>query len=239
MESELKKKFDVLLKLQEIELESAAVQSELERLPGEMVALDHKAAKSQEIVSQAAARLSELQQAYRLQDSDAKLVQTRISKSQDKLRSVKTNKEYQSSLKEIEDLTVSLSAIEDRMIECLEDIDATESKIKEKKHELQRIVQDIETEKNKIQQSADAMRKKIAGLVEARGRIISETDPTLLNTYETVKKNIGTHAIAIVKDAVCLGCHVNLPPQMFNELLRFDKVFYCPHCERLIYPQSD
>jgi hypothetical protein len=239
MESELKKKFDVLLKLQENEIETATVQSMLDKLPGEMAALDAKAKTSEKIVSDVTEHLSELQQMFRAQESEAKSVQSSITKSEDKLRAVKTNKEYQSSLKEIEDLGASLSAIEDRMIACLEEIDEKETTLIKNRDELQRIFREIESEKEHISKSADSLQQRIDGLFEARGHVIAATDPDLLKLYQTVKENIGSTAIALVKSAVCMGCHVNLPPQMFNELLRFDKVFYCPHCERLIYPLAD
>ena len=239
MESELKKKFDVLLKLQENEIETATLQSRLDKLPVEMAALDANAQNNEKIVSDVNERLSELQQMFRAQESDAKSIQSSIAKSEEKLRAVKTNKEYQSSLKEIEDLAASLSAIEDRMIACLEEIDEKEATLTEKKGELQNILRDINNEKDHIRQSGEGLQRRIDGLVEARRHVIAATDPELLKLYEIVKKNIGSTAIALVKSAVCMGCHVNLPPQMFNELLRFNKVFYCPHCERLIYPLFD
>ncbi|MEE9535799.1 MAG: C4-type zinc ribbon domain-containing protein, partial [Desulfobacterales bacterium] len=36
--------------------------------------------------------------------------------------------------------------------------------------------------------------------------------------------------------AVCQGCNVNIPPQLYNELQRFDTLMFCPHCQRIIYP---
>jgi predicted nucleic acid-binding Zn-ribbon protein len=122
------------------------------------------------------------------------------------------------------------------MIACLEEIDEMETIVSEKKNERKRIIQDIDRQMEQLRQEENAMQQKIAELDKARGNIVDIADPELLKLYEIVKKNIGSFAIAKVREAVCMGCHVNLPPQTFNELLRFDKVFYCPHCERLIYP---
>jgi hypothetical protein len=41
--------------------------------------------------------------------------------------------------------------------------------------------------------------------------------------------------IIAVIDAVCQGCHMNIPPQMYNELQRGDNLTKCPMCQRLIY----
>ena len=236
MKSELKKKFDLLLMLQENEIETAAVQSKINEVPGKISALEATANESEKLVSEASVRLSDLQQMFRSHESEAKSVQASIVKSEDKLRSVKTNKEYQSSLKEIDDLAATLSTIEDQMISCLEEIDEMETIVSEKKDERKRIIQEIDQQMEQLRQAEKTMQQKIADLGTDREDIVENSDPELLKLYEIVKKNIGSFAIAKVREAVCMGCHVNLPPQMFNELLRFDRVFYCPHCERLIYP---
>ncbi|MGB5423723.1 MAG: C4-type zinc ribbon domain-containing protein [Desulfobacterales bacterium] len=239
MDEELKKKFDNLVKLQEVEIETASVQARLAGFPGLLNDLDARLTASEGAVTLEAGRLSDIQQAYRVQEADAKVIQTRIVKSEEKLRSVKTNKEYQSSLKEIDDLKRSLSTVEDRMIEHLDEMDQVTASIATKKDEVKLLYQEIEEEKEQIRQSSLSAQEQLDRLNDKRTKIIAVIEPDLLKTYETVKQNSGGVAIAVVKNAVCLGCHVNLPPQMFHDLLHFDKLLVCPHCERLIYPATE
>ena len=239
MDEELKKKFDNLVKLQEVEIETASVQARLAGFPRLLTDLDARLKASESAVTLEAGRLSEIQQAYRVQEADAKEIQTRILKSEEKLRSVKTNKEYQSSLKEIDDLKRSLSAVEDRMIAHLDEMDQVEASVATKENEVKLLSREIEEEKEKIRQSAFSTQEQLDRLNAERAKIIAVIDPDLLKIYETVKQNSGGVAIAVVKNAVCLGCHVNLPPQMFHDLLHFDKLLVCPHCERLIYPATE
>jgi len=239
MDEELKKKFDNLVKLQEVEIETVSVQARLAGFPRLLTELDARLKASESTVTLEAGRLSEIQQAYRVQEADAKEIQTRILKSEEKLRSVKTNKEYQSSLKEIDDLKRSLSAVEDRMIAHLDEMDQVEASVATKEDEVTLLSREIEAEKEKIRQSAFSAQEQLDRLNDERAKIIAVIDPELLKVYETVKQNSGGVAIAVVKNAVCLGCHVNLPPQMFHDLLHFDKLLVCPHCERLIYPATE
>lgn len=239
MDEELKKKFDNLVKLQEVEIETASVQARLAGFPGLLNDLDARLTASEGAVTLEAGRLSDIQQTYRVQEADAKVIQTRIVKSEEKLRSVKTNKEYQSSLKEIDDLKRSLSTVEDRMIEHLDEMDQVTASIATKKDEVKLLYQEIEEEKEQIRQSSLSAQEQLDRLNDKRTKIIAVIEPDLLKTYETVKQNSGGVAIAVVKNAVCLGCHVNLPPQMFHDLLHFDKLLVCPHCERLIYPATE
>ena len=37
------------------------------------------------------------------------------------------------------------------------------------------------------------------------------------------------------RGGICLGCHINLPPQMFNELQRYREVRQCPSCHRIVF----
>ena len=239
MDEELKKKFDNLVKLQEVEIEKASVQARLGGFPRLSADLDARLKASEGAVTVEADRLSDIQQAYRVQEADAKVIQTRIVKSEEKLRSVKTNKEYQSSLKEIDDLKRSLSAVEDRMIAYLDEMDQVAVTVATKKDEVKLLFREIEEEKEQIRQSALSAQKHLDRLNDARAKIITVIEPDLLKIYETVKQNSGGVAIAVVKNAVCQGCHVNLPPQMFHDLLHFDKLLVCPHCERLIYPATE
>jgi hypothetical protein len=117
------------VKLQEVEIETASVQARLAGFPLLLTDLDARLKASEGAVTLASGRLSEIQQAYRAQEADAKVIQTRIVKSEEKLRAVKTNKEYQSSLKEIDDLKRSLSAVEDRMIAHLDEMDQVEASV--------------------------------------------------------------------------------------------------------------
>ena len=72
-------------------------------------------------------------------------------------------------------------------------------------------------------------------IVEAEWEKVSaEIEPELMKTYITIRENRGT-AVAGVNDAVCQGCHLNIPPQMYNELQRCDSLKFCPHCQRIIY----
>lgn len=239
MDKELKKKFDNLVTLQEVEIETASVQAQLAGFPRQLAELDARVKVSAEAMSHAVGCMTEIQQAYRSQETEAKVIQSRIVKSEEKLRSVKTNKEYQSSLKEIEDLKTALSAIEDRMIACLDEMDQVKLLIAAQEGERERLTRDIEAQKGQICQSALAAQKQLDRLNDERAKIIAVIAPDLLKTYETVKQNSGGVAIAVVRNAVCLGCHLNLPPQMFHDLLHFDKLLVCPHCERLIYPASE
>jgi len=38
-----------------------------------------------------------------------------------------------------------------------------------------------------------------------------------------------------VIDAICQGCHLGIPPQQYNNLIKGDSPESCPNCNRIIY----
>jgi predicted nucleic acid-binding Zn-ribbon protein len=231
-----KEQIDILVRLQKIELESNYINSQLGELPHRLEKIDEELRAFQGAIAEEENRLTELKKKYRTYESDAEMNLSRIKKSKEKLGSVKTNKEYQSSLKEIEDLEVINSKIEDDMIECLETMDGIESEIDSKKKDYSLLSDRVKAEKDLLQQESDQAKESLARLDADRSSLTKTIDPELLRKYNMVKDLVGNVAITAVKNAVCQGCNVNIPPQLYNELQRFDTLMFCPHCQRIIYP---
>ena len=153
----------------------------------------------------------------------------------EKLESVKNNKEYQSTLKEMDDIKIKNSQIEDKMIECLNSIDEAENKFVSTKTEYSRLSEKNKIEKEEIYEQIEQGKAKLEELHKDWETVSQSADSGLMKHYMELNEKIQGSVIASVKDAVCDGCHMNIPPQMYNELQRFDSLKYCPFCHRIIY----
>ena len=236
MENMIKQQIESLIMLQQIEIEAGSIQSSLDSVEQRMQALDANVKEFEKTIETEEAVVHELNHKFRDYESDVQMNLERISKSKQKLNAVKTNKEYQSSLKEIEDLEKMNSKIEDEMIGYLDRIEGAEKKIAEAKSEYSEMVGQADAEKNAIKDEADRGKKRLSLLHERRDDISKKIDAKLLEQYNRTKiKQVNRIAMAAAKDAVCQGCNMNIPPQMYNELHRFDRLLNCPHCQRIIY----
>ena len=225
-----------LVKLQKIETEAQKLQSFLNEIPVRIEILDERLEKFVRSVGEDENVISELNKKYRTYESDVQMNLGKIQKSQDKLRSVKTNKEYQSSLKEIEDIKSKNSKIEDEMLEFLERIEDAEKDLNERKQRYSQIVDDTNREKDSINRAAEQCKQKLAQLESDRNVVKDTLDSTVLDIFYRVKaKQPDAVAIAEVKDAVCQGCNLNIPPQMYIDLQHRNSLKNCPSCERIIY----
>lgn len=232
----MKEQIKVLVKLQHLDTETVRIKSTLKDVSKKLENLDSSLKEIEQTIKDQESDLNELTKEYRDYESDVKMNLAKNKKSQERLRSVKTNKEYQSMLKEIEDVNSKNSSIEDKMIECLERMDETEEIIAKKKDEYLLFSDRIKSEKENIEREAGINKKKLDELDMDRKNVSGLIDSQLFKKYLVIREQQqGGLAVVPVKDAVCHGCNVNLPPQLYNELFRYDSLKFCPNCHRVIY----
>jgi predicted nucleic acid-binding Zn-ribbon protein len=232
----MKEQIKVLVRLQHLDAETVRIKSTLKNVSRKLEKLDSSLKEIEQTIKDQESVFNELKKQYRDYESDVKINLAKNKKSQEKLRSVKTNKEYQSLLKEIDDVKSKNSLIEDKMIECLDRMDETENIIAKKKDEYLQFSDRIISEKKGIEHEAGIDKEKLNDLDLDRKNVSDLIDSQLLKTYLVIKEqHQGGLAVVPVKDAVCHGCNVNLPPQLYNELFRYNSLKFCPNCQRIIY----
>ncbi len=234
-----KKQIDTLVKVQQIEIEIGKLKAYLNKVPARISSLEQELEKFIRRVENDEAAIEEFNKQYRAFEADVQLNLAKIQKSQEKLHFVKTNKEYQSSLKEIDDIKTVNSKLEDEMLEILDEIETAEMAIKDRKQHYTQIVDESNREKESIERDAEQREEILVESESKHAAIAAELDAGLLEIFSQVKKKQGDLvAIVAVQDAVCQGCNMNIPAQFYNELQRCDSMKYCPSCFRIIYWQD-
>ncbi len=159
-----------MVELQRAEMEISSLEKDLAGIDERIEALNTEVTDFESNVNDALEKLSDLKKQYRSDESEIQLIDTQIGKSEEKLRAVKTNKEYQYTLKEIEELKEKTSGIEDIMLENLEQIENADVEVVEQKADLEEAIA--------------TLRNGIASLnKEGRER--------LLTAFEQVNSNFG------------------------------------------------
>lgn len=230
-----KEQIALLVELQEKESAAAKIQSALDALPVKVAEATAALEKFTTAIEEQKARLADLKKTYRAFDADIRSQQERVKKRQVQLHSVTTNKEYQAILKEIEEIKKASSAIEDQTIACLEEMDTVENEVREKEQDYAVEAEEVGRRTAELEAEAEAQRQVLADLLDVRDSLVKKIDPALFKDYEVIKSKARGVGIVAVKECICSGCHMNIPPQMYNELHRGDELRNCPHCHRMLY----
>ena len=81
--------------------------------------------------------------------------------------------------------------------------------------------------------------KELDKCLKEKKSISSGLDEELLYKFEKIVKNKEGIGIVSVKNNVCMGCNMLLPPQFVNDVRREDKLIFCPNCSRILYYQQE
>jgi len=203
--------------------------------PVKIQELDRTLRASEEEMKGAGEQVEDHKRKRRQIERDIDVLESRIAKSHVKLSNIKSNKEYQAAIKEIEDLKAEKMLLEDQVLELMEQIESVDKRRLAVQGEHEKLAKDVEKSRNTILKEIEKLDRELENFQKERDRLCQVLDESLLKTYHLLKDRKGGIAISSVIKGVCQGCHLGIPPQKFNELIRGGELMNCPHCRRIIY----
>lgn len=232
----MEKQIKQLILLQNAEIEIANLKSKIKSLPEKLDALNEKLEEKKKYVEDKEDKLNSLNQEYRSLESDTRICISQIKKSEEKLLSVKTNKEYQSSLKEIDDLKQKNSQIESEMLFLIDNMDELEEVIAQEKNKYIEFSQKISFEKEELNKKIKYWKEELIDFEKQHMEISDSIDPVLLDDFNKIKdRQKNKIVMASVNNAICSECNMKIPPQKYNVLQSCEQLQFCPFCSRIIY----
>ncbi|NLI83202.1 MAG: hypothetical protein GX443_16170 [Deltaproteobacteria bacterium] len=162
-------------------------------------------------------------------------LENKIRRSKQRMGEVKTNKEYQAILKEIEELQKEKSRREDGTLEFMDRIESLSHELKVAEAEIEQRRKKLEEDKRALEIEKEKLDSRLEKIESIQARVRARLDPEILRRSESLMKKQAGIAVAPVENGVCKVCHLNIPPQKFIELQRDEKIHQCPHCHRFIY----
>jgi predicted nucleic acid-binding Zn-ribbon protein len=64
---------------------------------------------------------------------------------------------------------------------------------------------------------------------------MKQVSPDLQHTYERIITKYPGSAVVLIKNHVCQGCFMSLPPNTMNEVRQSVKPIRCESCSRILY----
>ena len=180
-------------------------------------------------------RLEYVQKDKRVIDQDIQDLENKIEKSDIKLSNIKSNKEYKAVLKEIEDFKKRKFQTEDKAIQIMEEIEQLEKKCLENRDNQAVLRKKFEKDKDEIEKELNSLDKELKTLKKKSVNFSQMIDQDLIRKYLFLKERKEGQAISSVIGGVCQTCHMGIPPQQFNELIKGHSLLTCPNCNRIIY----
>ena len=223
-----------LQKLQIVDLRIRELTEGLQKYPSEINDLKKDLLEKEESINLKETNLNDLKAQRDSLESSLRSNQESIKKSEERLFAIKTHKEYEALQKEITDTRKENLEIEDKTISVMTEIEETETALSEEKGSYgslkEQYAQEIAEKEKKIEELE--ISRKPAEM--DKSEILSTIDPKILPLYEKIFNRNG-RALALAENEKCTSCNINIPPQLYNEILKRIKLVQCPNCKKILY----
>ena len=166
---------------------------------------------------------------------DLKVKEEGISKADASLALLKTNKEYQARLLEIENLKADKSIFEEKILLGFDEVDAARKALEAEKATVFQFEKEFNIKKKQVDDEVAVISDQLKVKESQRARIAPEVRPDYLSRYERILKNKDGLGIVKVVDHACGGCFMHLTEQVLNELKKHEQIISCDQCARILY----
>ena len=158
-----------------------------------------------------------------------------IVRSEARLHDIKTQKEYQAVLKEISTAKKVTTELEELILKTIGETEALQGSIAEGEQNLAAFTANIALRKVDVQGQLKKLEAEIASDQTERNATTAGLNALLIKRYTMLREKRQGIAVVEARDGSCLGCNMNIPPQMYNNLYKGLELITCPHCQRMLF----
>jgi len=235
----LKDQLKLLINLQEFDIHILKKQSIINEIPLNISGVETRLKKILTNLDKIKQGIESLEKKKRDKERTLDDINEKITKLKTRTTEIKTNKEYQAHLKEIESVEKECYAVEDEILLIMEETETSLKELKLREETIRSEKSKVDEFKKRLEGEVLEAEKELLALNEARSEIVRSIDEELYNLYMNLIKSGKGLAVVEAKEAICLGCNMNFPPQLFVELKKNEEIIQCPQCHRIIYYKSE
>ena len=235
----MNQKLSPLIDLQKLDLRIMEISEIRRKIPERLYTAEVPLREATQLLNDTKAAVETAAKERRSHEKDLEMHEAHTDKMKSHAASLKTNKEYQAHLFELELANKKRGDFEEKILLAMDKIDQLQKTVKE--------LQDKKTALEKVfaeeKQGLDAQDKELAtelAQLELRHREASvRIEKGLLDRYNQVKASRKDQPLAAVRDGICAGCRLQIPPQLIAQVKRSDDLQICPYCRRMLYWEGE
>lgn len=227
-----------LLELQRLDLDNLELRKTLQGIPENIEETRRNVAHIGEILEKERQRVTDAELWRRERERDVAIQNELLGKSKAKLQAARNEKENKAAQREIETIRRTIQEREKEVLQVMEAIEQYRVAIADHSREFAELEAHLKAAEDEGRVRMAEVERKIGETGARRNELAGHVSTPLLRQYERLHRRIGVAVVEAV-DGKCTGCHMSLPAQQYNELMRGDKLFTCPACVRiLVYKKS-
>ena len=225
---------EMLLKLQVIDYDLGELERSKEYLPDMMDNLRQEIQDTMEKYDTTSKELTETRLSMKSMELEIKTKSEELKKLQGLMMSIKTNKEYDALISQIDSVKEYVSERETVILELMQQVEDMDDNIDEFKSKSQEAKEQNEKQLAILQEKMDSVGSKISMKEAERNHIIEKVSRRTMSVYERVRKNRGGDVVVPARKRACGSCYKALPAHLIQEIKRGDRIITCDNCGRML-----
>ncbi|MEW6411854.1 MAG: C4-type zinc ribbon domain-containing protein [Candidatus Zixiibacteriota bacterium] len=234
-ETLVQNQIEQLLKLQIIDYDLGELERSKEYLPDMMENLNREIQESQARYEGTAQGLEDAKVKQQTLELEIASKEAELQKYQQQMMSIKTNKEYDALVAEIDSVKNEISTKETELLETIELITTLEKNAVEFKEKLDQVTENNTKQLEILQQKIDSIGDTTSVKRGERKEVASMIPRPIMSSYERVRKGKGGSAVVAIKHRACGACYKALTPKKIQDIRKAESILTCDNCGRLLY----
>lgn len=235
----MRKNLKVLDGLQELDLKIDSLNGDVKSLEEGVAALEAEIADAESSIQARNEELAALEDEKRQIEENLAAEIENISRSEVRLKEIKTQKEYQAVSKEITTAKKLKTELEEQVLQKITQIDEVRTDVNGRQENLQLLTQNIGERKAELVGQIDQLKSAMAEENTAREDAVKALPASVVRRYTLLRQQRRGIAVVEAREGCCSGCNMNLPPQLYNSLYRGEDLITCPHCQRILVMRQE
>jgi predicted nucleic acid-binding Zn-ribbon protein len=215
------------------------ISEQRRRIPERLQAVEAPLREAKQSLLEVSAAMEASVKERRAHEKDVEAQDAHTDKMRARLSELKTNKEYQAHLFELQMANKKKAEIEDRVLACMEKIEQLQQASKDAQDKVRAAEQVFTKEKHVLDELDGRLAGELAELESQQRERSGKVEPALLARYTKLKASRKDQPLAAIKSGMCAGCRLQIPPQLVAEVKRSQDLHTCPYCHRILYWEGE
>ena len=231
----MKKTYEKLKILQSILMQEFNAEAELDEIPRELNEIKRKFVKVERSIKEMETAADNNTKKLKELEKQKGELQRSKEKYGGQIPLIKTQKEYEALTSEIAQLDEKLVVTEEEELNATQEIETLNKEIEGKKQLHENLKNEIAEKEKEVKHLVTKKQKELDKYLKEKDKTSSGLDEEIIYKFEKIVKKKEGIGIVSIRNGVCMGCNMSLPPQFINDVRREEAIIFCPNCSRILY----
>ena len=226
-----------LIDLQEVDGRIRELEREAKDIPRRKALETARLAGVNAALEIAQSHVVALQRRVKEDEVEAEEIRAKVRDLKTAQLGIKSNKEMQQSIIQIESLEHEAEAAENRALALQADeMPSLEARVREAQEKVDAEKGGVDGFVDELDQRLAEVKAELAQLAEERKALVAKvTDPKMRLYYERIRTKRWPAVVLLTDDGVCDGCHLVQPPSVAQMVQHNQGLVACTMCGRILY----